>query len=42
MMIGDTILEAACDLSGNVPLECFMTTEERVDEDLVFENGDCK
>ena len=42
MMIDDTILEAACDLSGNVPLECFMTTEERVDEDLVFVNGECK
>ena len=41
-MIGDTVLEAACDLSGDVPLECFSTTEERVDEDLVFENNDCK
>ena len=41
LMIGDSTLEAACDLSGNVPPSCFPTEDERVDEDLVFENGDC-
>ena len=38
---GDPNLQAACDLSGDIPLTCYPTSTERQNDELVYEDENC-
>ena len=38
----DPNLQAACDMSGDIPLTCYPKSTERENDELVFEDDNCK